>query len=71
MTTEGPFFGGHYKCSTGYLKQPEKPHTEIWFYRTGERFEFHTDIYDGEEYRGHITFQLPRSRVERPRKAKP
>ena len=57
---KGPYRAGFYRVSDSRMKQPAPDQSEVWYYASpkGQHLEFHLNLYDGLDYKGHLTFSV-------------
>ncbi len=52
------------KYEVNYVKGPdENKSSEVWYYESPSSLEFHLDVFNGQQWRGHVTFRVKRSKL--------
>ena len=53
---------GNYEVN--HVKSPdENKSSEVWYYESPSSLEFHLDLFSGQQWRGHVTFRVSRSKL--------
>ena len=62
MASRFPQKANNYKLTGGDPPDKEE-RMKVWYYEYPRRLEFHMSLFSGNEYRGHITFSVQRSKL--------
>ena len=61
--SRNPQKAGYYELSSGEPPSHDRTDSGVWYYEQHGAIEFHLDVFNGTEYRGHVRFRVQRSKL--------